>query len=131
MFSSRTKWNMVPNQLSELVVAKQQRGEVITDLTESNPTCCGFSYPEKEVLAALADKSSLLYQPEPHGLLIAREAIAKYYASFGVTVRPENILLTASTSEAYSFLFKLLCNAGDAIIVPQPSYPLFRISLSA
>ncbi len=126
MFSSRTKWNMVPNQLSELVVAKQQRGEVITDLTESNPTCCGFSYPEKEVLAALADKSSLLYQPEPHGLLIAREAIAKYYASFGVTVRPENILLTASTSEAYSFLFKLLCNAGDAIIVPQPSYPLFE-----
>ncbi len=126
MYSSRTKWNMVPNQLSDLVVAKRQRGEAIIDLTESNPTRCGFSYPKKEILAALANESSLLYQPEPRGLLIARKAIANYYATLGVTVRPEHIVLTASTSEAYSFLFKLLCNAGDAIIVPQPSYPLFE-----
>jgi alanine-synthesizing transaminase len=117
---------MVPNQLSDLVVAKRQRGEVIIDLTESNPTRCGFSYPKKEILAALANESSLLYQPEPRGLLIARKAIANYYATLGVTVRPEHIVLTASTSEAYSFLFKLLCNVGDAIIVPQPSYPLFE-----
>jgi aspartate/methionine/tyrosine aminotransferase len=117
---------MVPNQLSDLVVAKRQRGEAIIDLTESNPTRCGFSYPKKEILAALANESSLLYQPEPRGLLIARKAIANYYATLGVTVRPEDIVLTASTSEAYSFLFKLLCNVGDAIIVPQPSYPLFE-----
>ena len=126
MFSSRTKWNMVPNQLSDLIAAKRQRGEVIIDLTESNPTRCEFSYPEKEILAALANESSLLYQPEPRGLFIARKAIANYYAALGVTVRPEHIVLTASTSEAYSFLFKLLCNVGDAIIVPQPSYPLFE-----
>jgi alanine-synthesizing transaminase len=126
MFSSRTQWNMVPNHLSDLVAAKRQRGEIIIDLTESNPTRCGISYPENKILAALANESSLLYQPEPRGLLIARKAIAEYYATLGVTVNPEHILLTASTSEAYSFLFKLLCNAGDEVIVPQPSYPLFE-----
>ncbi|MGD1043829.1 MAG: pyridoxal phosphate-dependent aminotransferase [Bacteroidota bacterium] len=126
MFSSRTQWNMVPNQLSDLLAAKRLRGEVIIDLTESNPTRCGISYPEKEILAALADESSLLYQPEPRGLPIARKAIADYYATLGVTVKPEHIVLTAGTSEAYSFLFKLLCNAGDEIITPQPSYPLFE-----
>jgi len=117
---------MVPNQLFDLIAVKRRRGEVIIDLTESNPTRCGFSYPEKEILAALANESSLLYQPEPRGLLIARKAIANYYATLGVIVKPEYIVLTASTSEAYSFLFKLLCNADDAIIVPQPSYPLFE-----
>ncbi len=126
MFSSRTHWNMVPNQLSDLLAAKRLRGEVIIDLTESNPTRCGFSYPEKEILAALTNKSSLLYQPEPRGLLSARKAIANYYATLGIAIAPENIILTASTSEAYSFLFKLLCNADDDIIVPQPSYPLFE-----
>jgi alanine-synthesizing transaminase len=126
MYSSRTQWNTAPNHLSELVAAKRQRGQVIIDLTESNPTHCGILYPEKEILAALANESSMLYQPEPRGLLLARKAIAEYYASIGVTVNPEHILLTASTSEAYSFLFKLLCNAGDEVIVPLPSYPLFE-----
>jgi len=126
MFSSRTKWNMLPNQLSDLVAAKRQRGEVIIDLTESNPTRCGISYPEKEILAALADESSLFYQPEPRGLPIARKAIADYYKTLGVIVKPDQVVLTASTSEAYSFLFKLLCNAGEEVIVPQPSYPLFE-----
>jgi aspartate/methionine/tyrosine aminotransferase len=117
---------MIPNQLSDLIAAKRLRGEVLIDLTESNPTCCGFSYPEKEILVALADASSLLYQPEPRGLLLSRKAIADYYATLGASVAPEHILLTASTSEAYSFLFKLLCNAGDEVIVPQPSYPLLE-----
>ena len=117
---------MVPNQLSDLIAAKRQRREVIIDLTESNPTRCGISYPEKEIIAALADVSSLLYQPEPRGLLIARKAIADYYTTLGASVAPEHILLTASTSEAYSFLFKLLCNAGDEVIVPLPSYPLLE-----
>ena len=126
MFSSRTQWNMLPNQLSDLVATKRLNREVIFDLTESNPTRCGFLYPEKEILTALANESSLLYQPEPRGLPIAREAIANYYAKIGATVLPEHILLTASTSEAYSFLLKLLCNTGDEILIPQPSYPLFE-----
>jgi alanine-synthesizing transaminase len=126
MFSTRTQWNMIPNRLSELAAAKRLSGEALTDLTESNPTHCGFSYPEKEILAALADPSSLLYQPEPRGHLGARKAIAEYYATLGLAVLPEHILLTASTSEAYSFLFKLLCNAGDEVLIPQPSYPLFE-----
>jgi alanine-synthesizing transaminase len=126
MFSSRTQWNMTPNRLTDLAAEKRRRGEVIIDLTGSNPTRCGFSYPEKEILAALADASSLLYQPEPRGLHLARTAIAAYYAALGIVVEPEHMLLTASTSEAYSFLFKLLCNAGDEILVPQPSYPLLE-----
>jgi alanine-synthesizing transaminase len=117
---------MEPNWLSGLVAAKRLRGEVIIDLTESNPTRCEISYPEKEILSAIASKSSLLYQPEPRGLLIARKAVADYYATLGITVMPEHVMLTASTSEAYSFLFKLLCNAGDEVIVPQPSYPLLE-----
>ena len=126
MFSSRTQWNMAPNRLSALVAAKRLRGEVILDLTESNPTRCGISYPEKEILAALANTSSLLYQPEPRGLLTARKAIADFYATLGITIRAEHMMLSASTSEAYSFLFKLLCNAGDEVIVPRPSYPLLE-----
>lgn len=126
MFSSRTNWNMIPNQLFDLIAAKRSRGEIIIDLTESNPTRCGFSYPEKEILTALTDESLLLYQPEPRGLLVARNAIADYYATLGIVVSPEHIMLAASTSEAYSFLLKLLCNAGDEVIVPQPSYPLFE-----
>ena len=126
MFSSRTKWNMVPNQLSDLVTAKRARGEIIIDLTESNPTLCNFLYPGKEILSAIANESSLSYQPDPRGLPATRKVIADYYATLGVTVEPENIVLTASTSEAYSFLFKLLCNVNDEVIVPQPSYPLFE-----
>jgi len=126
MFSSRTQWNMAPNRLSALVAAKRLRGEVILDLTESNPTRCRISYPEKEILAALADTSSLFYQPEPRGLLTARKAIADFYATLGITIRAEHMMLSASTSEAYSFLFKLLCNAGDEVIVPRPSYPLLE-----
>ena len=117
---------MAPNRLSDLAGELRQRGKTILDLTESNPTRCGFTYPQKEILEALADPSSLLYLPEPRGLPAARTAIAAYYAARGITVHPDHILLTASTSEAYSFLFKLLCNAGDEILVPRPSYPLFE-----
>ena len=126
MFSSRTNVEYAPNQLSELVAAKRLRGETIIDLTESNPTRCGIPYLEKEILAALANESSLLYQPEPRGLLVARKAITDCYATNGIVVLPEQIMLTASTSEGYSFIFKLLCNTGDEVIVPQPSYPLFE-----
>jgi aspartate/methionine/tyrosine aminotransferase len=126
MFSSRTDWNTTPNRLSGLAAEKRLRGESITDLTESNPTKCEFSYPTEEILSALTEPSIVSYQPEPRGLLSARKAIAEYYAVHGIAITPEQIILTSSTSEAYSFLFKLLCNVGDEVVVPQPSYPLFE-----
>jgi alanine-synthesizing transaminase len=126
MFSSRTRWNTAPNKLTQLLRTKRLQRESIIDLTESNPTRCGFSYPADDVLAAMADPSILSYQPEPFGLQGARKAVAEYYSPCGTTVDPNRIILTASTSEAYTFLLKLLCNTGDNVIVPQPSYPLFE-----
>ncbi len=126
MFSSRTEWNTALNRLTQLLNAKRQQGETIIDLTESNPTHCGFLYPQSDILAAIADPSILTYQPEPFGLMSARCAVADYYSKRGIHVDPGNIVLTASTSEAYAFLLKLLCNAGDSVIVPRPSYPLFE-----
>jgi len=125
MFSSRLPDNLRPNRLSERLDAKRRSGAAILDLTESNPTRAGFVYPAEEILQALADPRSLRYEPSPSGLQEAREAVACYYAERGQTVEPERILLTASTSEAYSYLFKLLCDPGDEVLVPRPSYPLF------
>jgi len=125
MFSSRLPWNLRPNRLSERFEAKRRSGAAILDLTESNPTRAGFSYPTEEILSALADARSLRYEPSPRGLPEAREAVAAYYAARGQTVEPERILLTASTSEAYAYLFKLLADPGDDVLVPRPSYPLF------
>jgi alanine-synthesizing transaminase len=126
MFSSRTRWNTALNRLAQLLRAKQMQGETIIDLTESNPTRCEFSYPADDILAAFADPSIVSYHPEPFGLVSARRAVAAYYSARGILVDPERIVLTASTSEAYTFLLKLLCNPGDNIIVPSPSYPLFE-----
>ena len=95
------------------------------DLTESNPTRAGFEYPEAEILAALADPRLLLYEPRPFGLESARQAIGDYYRERGTPIDASQIILTASTSEAYSFLFKLLADPGAEALVPQPSYPLF------
>lgn len=127
MFSSRLHWDLRPNPLAELLRAKGEAGAAIIDLTESNPTTAGFCYPAEEILQALATPQSLLYQPTPAGLLTAREAIsARYYAPLGEEVDPSRILLTASTSEAYSHLIKLLTDPGDELLVPSPSYPLFE-----
>lgn len=98
----------------------------VLDLTESNPTRAGFQYPEREILEALADPAALRYEPTPRGLLSAREAVCRYYAKRGVEVPASHIVLTASTSEAYAYLFKLLANPGDEVLVPRPSYPLFE-----
>lgn len=118
MFSSRLDWNFRTNRLSTLRRTKSR----VLDLTESNPTRAGLNYPGEAILAALTDPRALRYDPEPRGLLSAREAIASYYGS----VPSSRILLTASTSEAYSYLFKLLCDPDDEILSPRPSYPLFE-----
>ena len=126
LFSSRLPWDLRPNRLSELLEARRRSGAAILDLTESNPTRAGFDYPAKEIAQSLADESSLLYEPRPAGLPRAREAVAAEYTVRGKKVEPERILLTASTSEAYSHLFKLLADPGDEVLVPRPSYPLFE-----
>ena len=125
MFSNRFKWDLESNRLAQLIADKRAQGARILDLTESNPTRAGFVFPVEEILSALNNKAAMFYEPQPKGLPVAREAVAGYYAERGLAVSAEHIHLTASTSEAYSFLFKLLANHGDNVLVPQPSYPLF------
>jgi alanine-synthesizing transaminase len=125
MFASRTDWSLRPNRLSIAIDERRAQGLPFIDLTESNPTRCGFSVDAQRVLAALANPRSLTYEPDPHGLLYARRAVARYYDERGIRVDPEQIFLTTSTSEAYSYVFRLLANPGDNILVPRPSYPLF------
>jgi alanine-synthesizing transaminase len=125
MFSNRFKWNLETNQLARLIEAKRRANVPLLDLTEANPTRAGLAYPQTEILNALAQPGVMLYEPAPRGLLHAREAVATYYVERGFGVDPAHICLTASTSEAYGYLFKLLCDQGDNVLVPQPSYPLF------
>jgi len=125
MFSTRTNWQLTPNRLAELLRERQTRGLPIVDLTESNPTRCGFDLDADEILAPLRDPHALTYQPDPRGLLTARKAVRKYYAERGAQIEADQIFLTTSTSEAYAFVFRLLANPGDRILAPQPSYPLF------
>lgn len=126
MFSSRFKWNLEANRLASLLEEKKRAGSKILDLTESNPTRAGFDYPTTEIFSALSAPQAMLYEPTPRGLLSARQAVADYYRERGETVEPERMHLTASTSEGYAYLFKLLADQGDAVLVPQPSYPLFE-----
>jgi alanine-synthesizing transaminase len=125
MFSSRTNWSLKPNRLSELLRERRARGLPILDLTESNPTRGGFTFEEEAMLAPLHDVRALTYQPDPRGLRMAREAVAEYYFERGVQLDPDQIFLTTSTSEAYSYVFRLLANPGEKVLTPQPSYPLF------
>jgi hypothetical protein len=124
VFSSRTPANLAPNRLTEALRDLRARREPLIDLTESNPTRAGFDYP-LDLLAPLADARGLRYAPSPLGAMDGRRAVAADYARQGVTVPPERVVLTASTSDSYSLLFKLLANAGDEVLVPRPSYPLF------
>jgi aspartate/methionine/tyrosine aminotransferase len=126
VFSSRLNWSLRPNRLSALLEERRKSGAQVLDLTESNPTRAGLIYPEAEILAALSDASALRYHPSPRGLDTARDAVAAYYRDRGTQIPVENVLLTASTSEAYAYLFKLLANPGDEILAPRPSYPLFE-----
>ena len=127
MFSQRTNWNLEPNRLAVAYRRMRQAGREILDLTISNPTHAGFQYDDTAILHALSNPKSLVYDPQPKGLLCARKAITEYYSqqATAAAVDPESLILTTSTSEAYSFIFRLVANAGDEILVPKPSYPLF------
>jgi alanine-synthesizing transaminase len=125
MFSSRFHWDLQRNRLTELLVAKRVQGARILDLTQSNPTRAGIEYPEA-LRRVFDDPGVLRYDPLPAGSVVAREAVADYYRQRGHAVEPGRILLTASTSEGYSYLFKLLTDPGGQVLVPRPSYPLFE-----
>jgi alanine-synthesizing transaminase len=132
MFATRTNWRLETNRLAKALEEHRRSGRELFDLTASNPTTCGLAYPEEEILAALADPRALVYRPESKGLREAREAVAEYYRGrkgFSGSIQrvdPERILLASGTSEAYSHIFRLLCEKGDEILVPAPSYPLFE-----
>jgi alanine-synthesizing transaminase len=125
MFSERTRWDLRPNRLAERLAAKRAAGTRLLDLTESNPTRAGIPYPD-DLLAPLARAEARRYEPVPFGLPTAREAVAADFARRGFPVAPERVVLSASTSEAYAYLFKLLCDPGDEVLVPRPGYPLFE-----
>lgn len=125
MFAERTNWNLVGNRLSEALTRHRAAGGPLLDLTASNPTECGFQYDTEVILAALRNPAALRYEPNPKGLDSARLAVTEYYSARGAMVSTEDIVLTTSTSEAYSFVFRLLCNPGDELLIPAPSYPLF------
>jgi alanine-synthesizing transaminase len=127
MFSNRTNWKLTRNRLTQALDEARSTGARILDLTISNPTRAGLHYDELQVLQSLASPRSMDYDPQPKGLPSARAAIADYYRlEHSVHLDPEHLILTTSTSEGYSFVFRLLCNPGDELLVPKPSYPLFE-----
>lgn len=125
MFSRRTGWNLSLNRYTQALARRRQSGRELLDLTASNPTSVGLTYSKRELSQALLGDEIFSYEPVAKGMLSAREAVAAYYAEKGTALDPEALLLTTSTSEAYSFVFRLLCDPGDAVLVPTPSYPLF------
>jgi aspartate/methionine/tyrosine aminotransferase len=124
-FSSRTSWDVSESSYAAAVSEARASGRRIYDLTISNPTRCGFSYDAETLLRPLIDSRALVYDPDPRGIVTARDAVAAYYADHDAAVSPGDLVLTTSTSESYSFLFRLLCDPGDEVLVAQPSYPLF------
>jgi alanine-synthesizing transaminase len=138
MFSERTNWKLTQNQFTKALEEVRVGGVRVLDLTVSNPTRAGLHYDEQAILGALASPRALDYDPQSKGLREAREAVAGYYrdrsgrgerdvaSNVSTMVDPEQIILTTSTSEGYSYVFRLLCNAGDELLVPKPSYPLFE-----
>ena len=123
--STRTAWDVAETELARSIRERRTAGLPLIDLTASNPTQCGFEYDEQAILTPLRDARALFYDPNPRGMPVAREAVADYYRDHGAKVDPQRIFLTTSTSEAYSYLFRLLADAGDDVLIAQPSYPLF------
>ncbi len=128
MFSHRTNWHLARNALSRAIEDVRASGKKILDLTISNPTEAGIRLDPEVVLGALVNPEAMRYDPQPRGLLSARKAVCHYYreAHEVFDLHPDRLILTTSTSEAYSYVFRLLCNPGDEILVPKPSYPLFE-----
>ena len=128
MFSERTNWRLSQNRYTQAIEEARARGAELLDLTASNPTRVGLQYNAAQIISAFESPHMLDYDPQAKGLLSARQAVAGYYRdAHGVRdLDAERIVLTTSTSEGYSFVFRLLCNAGDELLVPKPSYPLFE-----
>lgn len=125
MFSDRSNWDFQPNRLSQGLVRHRAGKRPLLDLTASNPTTVGFDYDVQALQRALSRSAARPYEPDAKGLLFARRAVASYYAVRRIEVPADDIILTTSTSEAYSFIFRTLCNPGDELLIPEPSYPLF------
>jgi hypothetical protein len=126
-YSERLSWSFLENAYSQAIALKRRDNAPLLDLSLSNPTTAlGSSYPDDAIRQSFGRLESFLYEPVPHGLSVAREAIVEYYRETGIAVDAKNILLTASTSEAYALLFKLFCDPGDEVLAPAPSYPLFE-----
>jgi alanine-synthesizing transaminase len=126
MFAKRTNWNLETNRLSAALSAHRAAGKPLIDLMLSNPTECGFLYDQEAILNALRNPAALRYEPNPRGLDVARGAVAQYYAERAAIISNDDIFLTTSTSEAYSYVFRTLCDPGDELLIPAPSYPLFE-----
>lgn len=126
MFARRTNWNLSTNRYSLALEQARSSGRTLLDLTASNPTTVGLQFEGERILRALQHPRALEYEPASKGILPARKAVAAYYEGRGIPLSPENIILTVSTSEAYSYCFRLLCDPGDEVLVPSPSYPLFE-----
>src|SRR6201998_1727582 len=126
MFSHRTNWHLTPNALTRAIEEVRESGQEILDLTVSNPTEAGVRLDPEVVLGALVNPGAMRYDPQPRGLLDARKSVCRYYreAHEVFDLDPDRLVLTTSTSEAYSYVFRLLCNPGDEVLVPKPSYPL-------
>ena len=124
-FSKRTGWDVGESGFAAAIREARAAGRGLIDLTVSNPTVCGFGYDAEAILGPLADAAGLTYDPDPRGMRSAREAVAGYYSDHGADIDADAVVLTTSTSEGYGYLFRLLCDAGDEVLVAQPSYPLF------
>ncbi len=128
MFSKRTEWKLTPNRFTQAQSDLRASGIEVLDLSVSNPTRAGFHFDDEAILGSLANPEAMDYDPQSKGLRSARAAVAAYYREEheGYDVDPDSVILTTSTSEAYSYVFRLLCNAGEELLVPKPSYPLFE-----
>ena len=124
-FSARTGWDVGESEFAKAIREARASGRRLLDLTVSNPTACGFEYDIAGILGALGDRRTMVYDPDPRGMRSAREAVGGYYADHGAEVDPDSVVMTTSTSEGYGYLFRLLCDARDEVLVAQPSYPLF------
>jgi len=126
MFSTRTGWILALNRFTEAQRELVAAGKEVLDLTVSNPTRAGLHYDTESILKSLSRLEAMDYDPQPKGLVSAREAVAGYYREHKLEISPKSLVLTTSTSEGYSYVFRLLCDSGDEILVPKPSYPLFE-----